>query len=59
MLLSKIVCHTFLCLSQPRPLKMANGNTGNYQGIGLFLCRFSNCYILYPVGLVYYFPGHP
>ena len=29
------------------------------QGIGIILCIFPKCSIIYPVGLVYYFPGHP
>ena len=40
-------------------VKLANGNTGNAQGIGIILFRFPNCSIIYPVGPVYYFPGHP
>ena len=40
-------------------VKLANGNTGHAQGIGIILCRFPNCSIIYPVGPVYYFPGHP
>ena len=40
-------------------LKMANGNMGHAQGIGIILCRFSYSLVVYPVGPVYYFPGHP
>ena len=40
-------------------VKLANGNTGHAQGIGIILCRFPNCSIIYPVGPVYYCPGHP
>ena len=40
-------------------LKLANGNTGHAQGIGIILCRFPKCSSIYPVGPVYYFPGHP
>ena len=39
-------------------VKMANGNTGHTQVIGIILRRFTNWYIIYPVGTVYYFPGH-
>ena len=39
-------------------VKLANGNTGNSQGIGIFLCCFPKCPIIYPVGPVYYFPGN-
>ena len=40
-------------------VKLANGNTGHAQGIGIILCCFTNCSIIYPVVTVYYFPGHP
>ena len=40
-------------------VKLTNGNTGHAQGIGIILCRFPNFLIIYPVGPVYYFPGHP
>ena len=39
--------------------KLANGNTGHAQEIGIILCHFPNCSIIYPVGTVYYCPGHP
>ena len=54
-LVSQIVCHTFLCSSQPRPMWLANGNMGHAQVIGIILCSFPNCPIIYPVGTVYYF----
>ena len=40
-------------------MKLANRNTGHAQGIGIILCRFPNCSIIYTVGPVYSFPGHP
>ena len=40
-------------------VKLANVNTVHAQVIGIILCRFPNCFIVYPVGPVYYFPGHP
>ena len=40
-------------------VKLANGNKGHAQGNGIILCRFSNCYIIYPVVPVYYCPSHP
>ena len=40
-------------------VKLANGNTVHAQGIGIILCRFTNYLIIYPVGPVYYCPGHP
>ena len=38
--------------------KLANRNTGHAQEIGIILCRFTNCSVIYPVGPVYYCPGH-
>ena len=40
-------------------VKLANGNMGHAQVIGIILCRFTNCPIIYPVVPVYYCPGHP
>ena len=40
-------------------VKLANGNTVHDQGIGIILCRFPNCSIMYPVGPVYCCPSHP
>ena len=40
-------------------VKLANVNTGHAQVIGIILCHFTNCSIIYPVGPVYYFPCHP
>ena len=40
-------------------VKLANGNTGNAQVIGMILCWFPTCSIIYTVGPVHYFPGHP
>ena len=40
-------------------VELANGNTGNSQVIGIILCSFNNCSIIYLVGPVYYFPGYP
>ena len=40
-------------------VKLANENTGHAKRIGIVLCHFTNSSIIYPVGLVYYFPGHP
>ena len=40
-------------------VKLANGNTGHSQGIGIILYHFPNCSVIYPVGPAYYFPGHP
>ena len=40
-------------------VNFSNGNTGHVQGIGIILGHFTNCFIIYPVGPVYYYPGHP
>ena len=40
-------------------MKSDNGNTGHAQGIGIILCCFPKCPIIYPVVKVYYCPGHP
>ena len=40
-------------------VKLAIGNMGHAQGIGIIFYRFPNCSIIYPVGKVYYCPGHP
>ena len=40
-------------------VKLANENVGYAQGIGIILCCFPNCPIIYPVVTVYCFPGHP
>ena len=39
--------------------KLANGNTGHAKVIGIILCFFPNCSIIYPVGTVYYCLGQP
>ena len=40
-------------------VKLANESTGHAQAIGIILCCFPNCAVIYPVGTVQYFPGHP
>ena len=35
-------------------VKLDSVNTGYAQGIGVILCHFTNCSIIYPVGPVYY-----
>ena len=40
-------------------VKLDNEDTGNDQGIEIILCCFTYCYIIYPMGPVYYCPGHP
>ena len=53
------ISHFYMFLSAKATVKLANGNTVHAQGIGIILCQFPNCSIIYPVGPVYYFPGHP
>ena len=40
-------------------VKLDNGNMGHAQEIGIISCCFPNCLIIYPIGPVYYCPGHP
>ena len=40
-------------------VKLANGNMVHDQGIGIILCHFPKCSIIYTFVPVYYFPGHP
>ena len=40
-------------------VKVANQNMVHVQVIGIILCFFTNCSIIYRVGPVYYYPGHP
>ena len=40
-------------------VNLANRNTVHTQGIGIILCRFPNCLIIYPVVPFYCCPGHP
>ena len=39
-------------------VKLANGNMEHDQLIGILLCSFINCSIIYPVVSVYYCTGH-
>ena len=56
---TNFVSHFSMFVSTKVTLKLANGNTGHDQVIAIILCPFSNCSIIYPVGPVYYCPGHP
>ena len=53
------ISHFSMVVPTKATVKLANGNTGHAQGIGIILCRFPNCAIIYPVGPVYYCTGHP
>ena len=44
-------------VSTKATVKFSNENTGHAQGIGIILCHFTNCTIIYPVGPVYYCLG--
>ena len=38
---------------------LADGNMVHAQLIGVILCHFTNCSIIYPIVPAYYCPGHP
>ena len=38
--------------------KLANEKMGHAQEIGIVFCRFTNCFIIYPLVPVYYCTGH-
>ena len=40
-------------------VKLANIKTGHDQGIGIILCRYSECPIIYPVGPVFNYTFQP
>ena len=40
-------------------VKLAYANMVHAQVIGIVLCNFTDCPIIYPVVTVYYFPGNP
>ena len=40
-------------------MKLANGNTGHEQEIGIILYNFLNCPIIYLLGPVYYCSSQP
>ena len=55
--LNNCMSHFSMFVSTKEPVKLANENTGHAQVIGIILSLFTNCIIIYPVGLVYYCPG--
>ena len=55
---TKFMSHYSMFVPTKATLKMDNLNTGHAQVIGVILCRFTNCSIIYPVVPVYYCPGH-
>ena len=50
--------HISMFVPTKATLKLANGNIGHSQGIGIILYSCPNRPIIYPVGPVYYCPGH-
>ena len=38
--------HFYMFVPTKATVKLANGNTGHAQGVGIILCRFTNCYII-------------
>ena len=53
------ISHFYIFIPIKVTMKLANINMGHAQGIGIILCFFPNCIIIYPTGTVYYCPGHP
>ena len=51
--------HFYMFFPTKSDVKLANVNMGHAQLIGIILCHFTNCPIIYPVVPVYYCTGHP
>ena len=51
--------HFLMFVTTKANAKLDNEKTGHAQVIGIILCCFTNFPIIYTVGPVYYFPGHP
>ena len=51
--------HFYMFVPTKANAKLANVSMGHAQGIRVISCSFTNFPIIYPVELVYYFPGHP
>ena len=49
----------FMLVPSKVTVKFSNLNMVHVQGIWIILCYFTNYTIIYPVGPVYYLPGHP
>ena len=49
----------YIFVTTKATVKLANKNMGHDQEIGMILSSFTNCYIIYPAGTVYYCQGHP
>ena len=58
-IVSNGLSHLYISVMTKSNVKLANDSMGHAQGIWIILCYFPNFPIVYHVGLVYYFPGHP
>ena len=56
---TNVMSHFYMFVPTKVNVKLANGNTEYAQVIGIILCSFPNCSIVYQVGPVYYCQGHP
>ena len=57
--LTNFMSHFYMSVPNKANVKFSYGKTWHAQVIRILLCFFPNCPIIYPVGQVYYFPGHP
>ena len=57
--ITNCMSHFYMFVKSKSTVKLANKNAGDSQVIGIILCCFTNCPILYLMGPVYYCPGHP
>ena len=57
--ITNFMSHFSMLVLTKANVKLANGNTGHEQVIGIISCCFTNCYVIYPVVPVYYFSFHP
>ena len=55
---TNFMSHFYMFVTTRANVKLSNENTGHAHGIGIILCVFPNCSIIYLVVPVYYFPGH-
>ena len=53
--ITNFMSHFYMFVPSKDILKIARGNTGHAQGIGIILCSFTNFTIIYPMVPVYYF----
>ena len=54
-----VMSHFYMFFPTKDAVKLANENMEHAQLIGIILCCFPNCSIIYPSGTFYYCPGHP